>query len=55
MEHPVTPIQSDAKTDQVPMYRAQDLTQNGNQAAIELDGKIYSLRITRANKLILTK
>jgi hemin uptake protein HemP len=39
----------------IPLHRAQDLTQGGALAQIELDGQIYALRITRAGKLILTK
>lgn len=39
----------------VPIHRAQDLCGGGSQAQIVLDGKVYSLRITRAGKLILTK
>ena len=38
-----------------PMHAARDLTQGGTLAQIELDGQIYTLRITRAGKLILTK
>lgn len=39
----------------LPTHRAEDLTQNGNQALIVLNDQVYSLRITRAGKLILTK
>lgn len=39
----------------IPVHRAEDLTGGGVLANIELDGKIYALRITRAGKLILTK
>lgn len=38
-----------------PTYHAEDLTRGGVQARILLNGQIYSLRITRAGKLILTK
>ncbi|MBR9649593.1 hemin uptake protein HemP [Thalassovita aquimarina] len=38
-----------------PIHRAEDLTQGGNQALIVLHDQVYSLRITRAGKLILTK
>ncbi|NIZ59670.1 hemin uptake protein HemP [Sedimentitalea sp. CY04] len=38
-----------------PTYHAEELTCGGNQARILLNGQIYSLRITRAGKLILTK
>ncbi len=39
----------------LPLHSARALTQGGTQAQIELDGKVYDLRITRAGKLILTK
>ncbi|MFD1194419.1 hemin uptake protein HemP [Seohaeicola saemankumensis] len=43
------------RPDGPPSHAARDLTQGGSQARIELDGQIYTLRITRAGKLILTK
>lgn len=39
----------------LPTYDAKDLTQNGDQAQIVLGEQTYTLRITRAGKLILTK
>lgn len=39
----------------LPTHRAQDLTDGGSQALIVLNDQVYSLRITRAGKLILTK
>ncbi|HEY9019226.1 MAG: hemin uptake protein HemP [Paracoccaceae bacterium] len=39
----------------LPSHSARTLTEGGTQARIELDGQIYTLRITRAGKLILTK
>lgn len=39
----------------VPTYNVKDLTKGGEQAQIVLDNKTYTLRITRAGKLILTK
>jgi hemin uptake protein HemP len=33
----------------------RNLTRSGDQAHLVLDGQIYTLRITRAGKLILTK
>lgn len=36
-------------------YDARELTGGTSTAAIVLDGKVYTLRITRAGKLILTK
>jgi hemin uptake protein HemP len=47
------PKQSQAPT--FPTYSASDLTEGGEMAQIVLDEKIYTLRITRAGKLILTK
>jgi hemin uptake protein HemP len=44
-----------ARPDHLPSHAARDLTAGGTQAQIELDGQIYTLRITRAGKLILTK
>ena len=42
-------------TSTLPTYSATDLTQDGDQAHIVLGDQIYTLRITRAGKLILTK
>jgi hemin uptake protein HemP len=41
--------------DTLPLYDATDLTKGGDLARIKLDDQIYTLRITRAGKLILTK
>ena len=41
--------------DNIPTYDARDLVSNGVQARIVLDNQTYTLRITRAGKLILTK
>ncbi len=38
-----------------PAYDARVLTGEGNVSTIILDGQIYTLRITKQNKLILTK
>lgn len=38
-----------------PLHDARHLTDGGACAQIALDGQIYTLRITRAAKLILTK
>lgn len=38
-----------------PVHDARDLTGLAGQAQILLDGQAYTLRITRAGKLILTK
>lgn len=39
----------------LPVHDARRLTGPGGVARIMLDGQTYSLRITRAGKLILTK
>lgn len=39
----------------LPTYAAEDLTKGGDQAQFVLGDQIYTLRITRAGKLILTK
>lgn len=41
--------------DTTPCHDAELLTAGGNLARIVLHGQVYSLRITRAGKLILTK
>ncbi|MCU0900486.1 MAG: hemin uptake protein HemP [Cypionkella sp.] len=41
--------------DAVPLHDALALTEGGREARIVLNGMIYSLRITRQGKLILTK
>ena len=42
-------------TETIPVHDATHLTDGGTQARIVLNGQVYSLRITRAGKLILTK
>lgn len=39
----------------IPRHDALDLTKGGALAQIDLHGQVYTLRITRAGKLILTK
>lgn len=41
--------------DALPSYGARDLTGHRGEAKITLDDQTYTLRITRAGKLILTK
>ena len=41
--------------DDSPTYSAVELTKNGNVARIVLENQVYTLRITRSGKLILTK
>ncbi len=38
-----------------PVHNVSDLTQGGDRALIRLGSQVYTLRITRAGKLILTK
>ncbi len=51
--HSAPPKQTTKPT--LPTYAAHDLTGNGTLAQIVLEDQIYTLRITRAGKLILTK
>ena len=39
----------------LPLHDARDLTQGGSVAQIVLNKQLYTLRITRLGKLILTK
>ena len=48
--HPAPP-----PTSEPPAHDARALTEGGTQARIVLDGQVYTLRITRQGKLILTK
>ncbi|MBR2655391.1 hemin uptake protein HemP [Yoonia sp.] len=49
-------IQTQIKPQQtVPTHDVAQLTEGGAQAHIVLNDQIYTLRITRAGKLILTK
>ncbi|MFN3662141.1 hemin uptake protein HemP [Yoonia sp.] len=49
-------IQTHPKPQQsLPAHDAERLTGGGDQAHIVLNDQIYTLRITRAGKLILTK
>ena len=51
----VPPTRDPAQTEEVATYDARALIPDGVQAHIVLDGQVYTLRITRAGKLILTK
>lgn len=56
--HPMTlhvPLLAPAPIPALPRHDALALTGGGTQAQIVLNGQVYSLRITRAGKLILTK
>ena len=46
---------TDTAASPLPIYEVRDLTEGGDLARIVLDGQVYTLRITRAGKLILTK
>jgi len=46
---------ADTEASPLPVHEVRDLTKGGDQARIVLDGQVYTLRITRAGKLILTK
>lgn len=50
--HAMFPL-SEAPT--IPVHEATSLTQGGPLAQIVLHGQVYTLRITRSGKLILTK
>lgn len=50
-----TTQQRQGSTNSVPKHVAQVLTEGGDLAQIVLNEQIYTLRITRAGKLILTK
>lgn len=41
--------------DTAPVHDARALTAGGQEARIVLDGAVYTLRVTRQRKLILTK
>jgi hemin uptake protein HemP len=43
------------KAEGVPYHRAEDLLGGRGEARIVLGDQVYTLRITRAGKLILTK
>jgi hemin uptake protein HemP len=49
----MTPARDDDTS--VPAHRAEELTAGGSEARITLGEQVYTLRITRAGKLILTK
>ncbi len=49
---PVSPV---AKAADMPAYSVRELMQGGAQVQLILDNAVYTLRVTRAGKLILTK
>ncbi len=54
MQRVPAPVQSRSSED-ILTYDAHALIPDGQKAEIVLDGQTYTLRITRAGKLILTK
>ena len=52
---PAHPATEGSQPAAVPSHDAFDITDGGNIAQIVLDDKHYSLRVTKAGKLILTK
>ena len=49
------PKTTDHPVASLPLHQAAELTAGGSLAVIQLDDQYYTLRITRAGKLILTK
>ncbi len=45
----------EAMSQALPVHEATELTKGGNLALIRHNDQLYTLRITRAGKLILTK
>lgn len=52
---PLTAVAPTPVAATLPIHAAEDLTAGGNLAQIRLQDQIYTLRITRQGKLILTK
>jgi hemin uptake protein HemP len=51
----MSPKESSTPVEANPIYDALELTKGGTLANIILDDQTYTLRVTRAGKLILTK
>ena len=52
----ITPIvERKGDMPRTPVHRAEDLTRGGQTARILLGNQVYTLRITKLGKLILTK
>ncbi|SFG42402.1 Hemin uptake protein hemP [Palleronia marisminoris] len=49
------PDRSDVTSDPTPRHEASDLLRGSTTAEIRLEDRVYTLRLTRAGKLILTK
>ncbi|MCT4553244.1 MAG: hemin uptake protein HemP [Pelagimonas sp.] len=55
MVETLRPVPTVLSLPHVPLHDARRMTGGDGQAHITLDGQVYTLRITRAGKLILTK
>lgn len=55
VQKPPATIAALAHEDTAPAYDVREIVQAEGQARLILDGAAYTLRITRAGKLILTK
>ena len=51
----MVPEPAEPVADPVPLYDVRALTGGADLARLRLDDQIYTLRVTRAGKLILTK
>lgn len=49
------PHPKEEATDRTPRHEAADLLRGSSTAEIRLEDRVYTLRLTRAGKLILTK
>lgn len=54
MDIPAAPTRPAPAVPAPPRLNSRDLLQQAKSVQIEHDGKIYELRVTRLNKLILT-
>jgi hemin uptake protein HemP len=55
LDRPSPPRPAKPQASPQPLHDAEALTAGGREAKIALHGQVYTLRITRAGKLILTK
>lgn len=54
ISHGATISTADATSEAVKRIKSQDLLQQMNEVEIDHEGRIYRLRLTQLNKLILT-
>ncbi len=54
IKQPVREVRESSTPLSTPRLKSQDLMHQARAIQIEHDGKIYELRVTRLNKLILT-